>query len=110
MEIVVALLVFTVSMLALAAAASIIARAMRVNAVREAAARVAISRLERLRSECSGAQSGTETIGPVLSRWTVTAAGASRVRVMESVSYATQGDMRTDVYSAAFLCGLMPRP
>jgi len=70
-EIIVALLVFTIGALALAASSALVARAMARNAERDRAARFAVSRIELLRSQCVTATSGSETIEQMQSEWVV---------------------------------------
>ena len=83
-EVIVAILVFTVGALALAASSALVARAMARNAERDRAARVAVSRIEVLRSQCATATTGQETIEQLQSNWGVSR-GQSVILVTESV-------------------------
>jgi Tfp pilus assembly protein FimT len=103
-EIVVALLVFTVGGLGLVATSAVIGRELSANATRERAARIAGTRIEVLASACRGATEGQETIGGILSRWSVGFPDPSRVSLVESVTYPTRTGGRTDVYRAVVAC------
>jgi prepilin-type N-terminal cleavage/methylation domain-containing protein len=83
-EVVVALIIFTVGALSLAASSALVARAMARNTVRERAARIAVSRIEVLKSQCATATSGKETFQEIESDWAVTHE-ASRLSIVESV-------------------------
>jgi prepilin-type N-terminal cleavage/methylation domain-containing protein len=102
-EIVVALFVFSIGALALAASSAEIARAMGRNGIRERAARIASNRVERARSECGRAASGSETDGIVASEWAVSSASFG-ITIVESVTYLENAGMRTDVYRGLLLC------
>jgi Tfp pilus assembly protein FimT len=93
-EIIVALFVFTVGVLALAASSGVVAKAMANGATRELAARSAISRIETITSQCATATSGRETIQQIESDW-VTITGLATIEVIESVHCP----------SAALTCG-----
>jgi len=83
-EIVVAIVVFTVGALALTASSALTARSMARNAERERAARIGVSRIELVRSQCVIATSGAETLEQLQSDWVVTR-GTSMITVTESV-------------------------
>jgi prepilin-type N-terminal cleavage/methylation domain-containing protein len=104
-EAIVALLIFSVGALALAGTAAVIGRELRVDDVRERAARIAASRVEVLRAGCRDATSGSETLGGVVSQWSVTSADSSTIGVTESVSYVSWKGSRTDRYHAVMRCG-----
>jgi prepilin-type N-terminal cleavage/methylation domain-containing protein len=103
-EVVIALLVFTVGALALAASSAIIAQAMATNAFRERAGRVAVSRIALIKSECRFAASGSEKIQQMESTWSVARADRSKVSVTESVSYASPRGSRTQSYRTTLWC------
>jgi prepilin-type N-terminal cleavage/methylation domain-containing protein len=103
-EVVVALLIFTVGALALAASSAVVARAMAMNALRERAGRVASSRIEVIKSQCGIAASGRETVQQIESAWAVTRTDSSRVSVTESVSYFSPGASHTETYRATVWC------
>jgi Tfp pilus assembly protein PilV len=103
-EVIVALLIFTVGALALAASSAVVAQSMAMNTLRESAGRVASSRIEVIRSQCGIAVSGHETVRQIQSSWAVARADSSRVGVTESVSYLTSRGSRTDTYRATIWC------
>src|SRR6266516_5016358 len=96
-ETIVAVLLFTLGGLALASASAVIGRGLNADAIRERAARIAASRVEIISAECRTATSGREELQQIESEWSVSFA-ASRVSVVESVSYMTQKGGRTDFY------------
>ena len=104
-ELVVALLVFTVGGLGLVATSAVIGRELRANATRERAGRTAATRLEILAAACRGATGGSETIGGIKSEWSVGIPDSSRVSLQESVTYPTPRGDRTDIYRAIIPCG-----
>jgi prepilin-type N-terminal cleavage/methylation domain-containing protein len=83
-EIVIAIVVFTIGALALTASSALIARSMARNAERERAARIGVSRIELVRSQCAIASSGRETLEQLQSDWVVTR-GTSMITIVESV-------------------------
>jgi prepilin-type N-terminal cleavage/methylation domain-containing protein len=103
-ELVVALLVFTVGGLGLVATSAVIGRELSANAIRERAARIAATRLEMLAAGCRGATEGRETIGGIRSEWSVGFPDSSRVTLLESVSYQTRRGDRTDIYRVSLPC------
>ena len=103
-EIVVALLLFTVGALALVATSAVVGREMRANATRERAGRIAATRLEILRAACRGAVAGREILGRIESEWSVGFPDSSRVSLLESVTYPTARGGRTDVYWVTLAC------
>ncbi|MFL5527481.1 MAG: prepilin-type N-terminal cleavage/methylation domain-containing protein [Gemmatimonadaceae bacterium] len=70
-EVIIALLVFSVGGLALAASSAVVARAMSGNSERERAARIALSKLELIKSRCLTATNGSEVIEQMQVDWTV---------------------------------------
>lgn len=88
-EIIVALLLFTIGGLALVSTSALIARATNADGIRERAGRIAASRLEILSIECQRAVSGRETLQQVESEWSVTLLDSARIKVVETVSYPT---------------------
>ncbi|HEX3533745.1 MAG TPA: prepilin-type N-terminal cleavage/methylation domain-containing protein [Gemmatimonadaceae bacterium] len=103
-EVVVALLVFTVGALALAASSAMIARAMATNALRERGGRVAASRIELIKSECGTAASGRERLQQIESTWSVTRSDNSRVDVAETVTYESPRGPRSKTYRTTVWC------
>src|SRR4051794_655515 len=102
-EIMVALLVFTVGVLALAASSGVVAKAMANNATRERAARIAVSRIETIASQCATAASGRETIGDIRSDW-VTTVGPATTDIAEAISCPGLGRACTSSYRATIWC------
>jgi prepilin-type N-terminal cleavage/methylation domain-containing protein len=82
-EMIVALLLFTIGGLALVATSGLVGREINTNAVRERAGRIAASRLEILGAGCRGATSGRETFQQVESEWSVAFLDSTRVDVTE---------------------------
>ena len=103
-EIIVALLVFTVGGLALAASSAVVGRVMAANGVRERAGRAASSRIERLESECRTATNGHETGDQIESEWSVARIDSSLLNVVASVSYLSPRGRRTDIYRVMVRC------
>ena len=103
-EVIVALLVFTVGALALAASSALIARAMATNALRERGGQVAASRIALIKSQCGSAVGGAETVQQIQSTWSVVRADRLRVSVTETVSYMSSRGPRTQSYRTTILC------
>jgi prepilin-type N-terminal cleavage/methylation domain-containing protein len=103
-EVIAALLVFTVGALALAASSAVVARTMATNALRERGARVAASRIALIKSECRMAASGTERVQGMQSVWSVTRSDRSRVDLTETVSYESPAGRRTRTYRTTIWC------
>ncbi|MEA2766027.1 MAG: hypothetical protein QOK07_2431 [Gemmatimonadaceae bacterium] len=103
-EVIVALLVFSVGALALAASSAMIARAMATNSQRERGGRVAASRIALLESQCGTAVSGSERIHEIESAWSVARSGRGRVSITETISYASPRGPRTQSYRTTIRC------
>jgi prepilin-type N-terminal cleavage/methylation domain-containing protein len=103
-EILVALLIFTVGALALAASSARVAQALAMNAIRERAGRVASSRIEVIKSQCGIAASGRETVQQIESAWAVARTDSLRISVTESVSYFLPRGSRTETYRVTVWC------
>ena len=103
-EIIVALLLFTVGGLALVATSALVGREMNTNAVRELAGRMVASRFEILRAGCRGAASGREAFQQVESEWSVTFLDSGRLTVVETVSYPVLQTRRSDQTRAVLPC------
>ncbi|MEA2705401.1 MAG: hypothetical protein QOH22_189 [Gemmatimonadaceae bacterium] len=103
-EVIVALLVFTVGALALAASSGNIAQAMATNALRERAGRIAVSRIALIKSQCGSAVSGSEKVQQMESAWSVARADRSRVGIIETVSYASPRGPRMQSYRTTIWC------
>jgi type II secretory pathway component PulJ len=102
-EAVVALMVFTIGGLALAASSALVARSMEANAAKETAGRLAMSRMEILRSECKAATGGAEELGAIQLRWTVTSLPGATA-IIESTSYGSPSGTHTENYHATVGC------
>lgn len=103
-EIIVALLLFTVGGLALVATSALVGREMNTNTVRERAGRMAASRLEVLGAGCRIAAGGRETFQQVESAWSVAFLDSARLSVVETVSYSALDGRRTDQVRAVLPC------
>lgn len=103
-ELIVALLVFTIGGLGLVATSAVIGRELSANAARERAGRIAATRLEILAAQCRGATAGGETITGIRSEWSVGFPDSSRVSLVESVTYPSRRGARTDIYGAVLPC------
>jgi len=103
-EIVVALLLFTVGALALVATSAIVGRELNANAIRERAGRMAESRIEILGAGCRGATAGNEARGGIRSEWSVDFPDSAHVSLLESIEYPTRRGTRTDSYRATIPC------
>ena len=103
-EVIVAILVFGVGVLALAASSAIVARAMAANALRERSVRIAASRIELVHSQCSTAGTGEDRSPQILSRWVVSRSTPWNIAVEETVTYPSSNGSRTDTYRAAVWC------
>jgi prepilin-type N-terminal cleavage/methylation domain-containing protein len=102
-EVIVAMLVFTVGGVALAGSSAVIGRALRENDVRERASRIAASRLDIIGASCRSAASGREITVGIDSEWSV-ALDSSRLTALESVTYPSAGGIRTDSYRVVLGC------
>ena len=104
LETVIAFLLFTVGGLALVATSAVVARELSANAIREAAGRVAASRLEMLGAHCGGASGGHEVLGRIESHWSVSFPDSLHLSLLESVTYPTLHGSRTDLYGVTLPC------
>ena len=103
-EVVIALLLFTVGALALVATSAVIGRELNANAIRERAGRMAESRLEILGAGCRGATAGREARGGIESEWSVDFPDSTHVSLLESIVYPTRRGSRTDSYRMTVRC------
>jgi prepilin-type N-terminal cleavage/methylation domain-containing protein len=104
LEAVLALLVFSVGALGLAATTATITRSLALASVRERSARVAAARIETLRSlTCAAMTGGSEVVNGITSSWSATVTGQS-VAVSEAVTYKLGPQLRTDSYPSIFRC------
>jgi type IV pilus modification protein PilV len=104
-ELLVAMMVFAVGMLALAATAASLTRMMGGAKRQTLAATVAQSRLEKLRSSpCASLTSGSETVRGITNTWTVTAVSRG-VTIKDSVSFpSSRNTRRSKVYQTSLSC------
>ena len=98
-----ALLVFTIGALALAASSAVVGRTMRANLLRERAGRIAVSRIEAIKSACASAASGMETVQGIQSQWAVSR-GDQTVSVLETTRYMSTTGPHVDTYQALGWC------
>lgn len=114
-EIIVALLLFTIGGLALVSTSALIARATNADGIRERAGRIAASRLEILGIECQRAVSGRETMHQVESEWSVGLLDSTHVKVIEEVTYPTSEGRQTLRFDSILPCirsstNMVPNP
>ncbi|HET9005031.1 MAG TPA: prepilin-type N-terminal cleavage/methylation domain-containing protein [Gemmatimonadaceae bacterium] len=104
-ELLVALMVFAVGMLGLAATAGSVTRMMGGAKRQTLAATVAQSRLEKIRSSpCASLVSGSETVRGITNTWTITAVTRG-IDVRDSVSFPGSGNTRRwKVYRTSLSC------
>ena len=103
-EIIVALLLFTIGGLALVSTSALIARATSADGIRERAGRIAASRLEILGVECLRAVSGRETLQQIESEWSVLPLDSARISVIETVSYPSPDGRRAVRFPSVLQC------
>lgn len=103
-EVIVAILVFGVGVLALAASSAVVTRGMAANALRENSGRIAASRIELIYSQCRTAASGEDRSPQIYSRWAVARGTASNISIEESVIYPAPRGLHTDTYRALAWC------
>lgn len=105
-ELVIAAFVFAVGVLALEATAVTALRQLRRSADLSLAATVARTRLEKLAgSRCTGLAGGVDTIGAVVSSWSIVPTAAPSIRgVSQTVTYKLDGAERADSYYAMVQC------
>lgn len=104
-EVIVALFIFSVGALALAATSAVIAREMTTNSLRERAALAASNRIEILRTQCV-ATSGEDTWRGVTTAWSAAPASAGALSV-EGITTrsSSSGGGKTDTYRVTIGCG-----
>lgn len=104
-ELLVAMMVFAVGMLGLAATAGSVTRMMGGAKRQTLAATVAQSRLEKIRSSpCASLVSGNETVRGITNTWTITAVTRG-IDVRDSVSFPGSGNTRHwKVYRTSLSC------
>ncbi|HJQ54369.1 MAG TPA: prepilin-type N-terminal cleavage/methylation domain-containing protein [Gemmatimonadaceae bacterium] len=103
-EVIVALMLFTVGALALMSTSTVLAIQLGNDARRERAGRIAAERIEVVRSTCHAAATGTERVGDVTSSWAVTPGVRNDLLVVETASYLTSRGSRIDSLRALVPC------
>lgn len=103
-ELVVALMLLTVGVLALSSTATVVAYEAAASGRSERAAGVALARLESLRSDgCDRASGGSATQGGLTERWTVRQSHGAAITVVD-VTVAQRGRELSHRYMAGFPC------
>ena len=104
-ELIVAIMVFSIGVLGLAATTATVARLMGSASRQTIAAAVAQSRIEKLRAtSCASLASGSETVRGVTSTWSVVVATRGD-SVTETVTFPIgRGRTRTRVYKTMVTC------
>jgi len=104
-ELLVAMMVFGIGVLGLAATTATVVRLMGSASRQSMAATVAQSRIEKLRGvPCAALTSGSETVRGITSAWTVTTVTRG-VNITETVTFpTTPGNTRTRVYMTTVAC------
>jgi len=104
-EVLVAVVVIGVGILALTGTSGAVARMASQGGRLGGAALVAEGRVEFLRAtSCSSPSGGSTVEGPYTLAWTVAASGALRT-VRVSVAFNAGRSLRSDVYETVILCG-----
>lgn len=103
-EIIIALFIFTVGALSLAAGSAVIARQLGTNRAQSEAQRFASNRVEIVHSTCRVAQSGMERRGSILLEWALTPLDSPNLVLAGEVSYPTAGGVRTEPIAAIIGC------
>lgn len=103
-ELVLALFIFTVGALSLAAGSAVVARQLGANRVQSRAERLATSREEIVRSACRIASSGWERDGPIRLEWTVSKPDSTTLSLTGQVTYLTAFGVRNDPIAAIIDC------
>lgn len=103
-ELMVAMLMLTVGLLALASTSAVVVKQMGDASRMGVAGTVAQTRIERLRSgTCSTAQTGTGTTRGVSESWTVTPMVRS-ARIDVTITYTTRRGTRSQSYRSMMRC------
>jgi prepilin-type N-terminal cleavage/methylation domain-containing protein len=103
-ELMVAMLMFTVGLLALASTSVVVVSQMGDAGRMGVAASTAQTRIERLRSgACTTAQTGTSAARGVSESWTVTPMTRS-ARIDVTITYSTRRGLRSQTYRSMMRC------
>jgi prepilin-type N-terminal cleavage/methylation domain-containing protein len=105
-EMVVAIMVFTVGVMGLAGTAAYVARQMNGGMQQTLAATIAQSRIDSIAGTgCRAVASGTATKQGISERWTIDRpANFNVLRVTEQVTWTSAGRTRSQLYTASFPC------
>lgn len=103
-EVIIALMVFAVGALGLAAGSAVLVREMHASSVGAEVARLAASRFEIVQSTCPTTGSGSDTHRSIRSEWTVVPLDSISVRLTGNVSYLVPRGPRNESYSAIVTC------
>lgn len=99
-----AIFLFSVGALAVAASTAVLLRSLTQAGMRERAARVASARLESLRPlPCGSARSGSEVVQGIQSAWVVSGSGPL-VSGVVTVTYSLNGAPHKEQYSSLVPC------
>jgi prepilin-type N-terminal cleavage/methylation domain-containing protein len=103
-ELMVAMMMFTVGLLALASTSAVVVSQMGDSGRMGVAASVAQTRIERLRSgACTTAQTGSNSGRGVSESWTVTPMTRS-ARIDVTITYSTRRGLRSQSYRSMMRC------
>ncbi|GAC1690647.1 MAG: hypothetical protein NVS9B3_09240 [Gemmatimonadaceae bacterium] len=103
-EILVAITVLTVGLLALVATSAVLMRGMTGAAAQSRAAVVAFSRIEQMRSvPCSSMAAGTASANGVSERWTVADSGRAKF-IVDTVSFNVGPTVKQRSYRSMIAC------
>lgn len=105
-EMVVAIIVFTIGVMGLAGTAAYVARQMNGGAQQTLAATIAQSRIDSIAGTgCHAVGSGTAVRKGISERWTVERpANFNVLRITEQVTWTSARSTRTQIYTASFPC------
>jgi prepilin-type N-terminal cleavage/methylation domain-containing protein len=108
-ELLVALAIVSVGVLALSGGAALVTRLTGGGTVQTRAAMIANAHIEQFRSmSCTSATSGTDTVRSVISSWTATSVTSSGSRRGTSISltvqYPTTKGMRSQAFTTLLPC------
>lgn len=105
-EMVVAIMVFTIGVMGLAGTAAYVARQMNGGAQQTLAATIAQSRIDSIAGTgCRAVGGGTATRKGISERWTIDRpANFNVLRITEQVTWTSGRSTRTQVYTASFPC------
>jgi prepilin-type N-terminal cleavage/methylation domain-containing protein len=108
-ELLVALAIVSIGVLALSGGAALVTRLTGGGTVQTRAAMIANAHIEQFRSmSCTSATSGTDTVRSVISSWTATSVSSNGSRrgtsIGLTVQYPTTKGMRSQAYTTLLPC------